>query len=168
MHRIRLFDLFGVRPEREINKIILHCSLSYFGNRALLYKWHVIENGWNDIGYHFLILNGKPDSNKENKGVFDLSTDGKLERCRRVEVMGAHCEGDNHDSIGICLIGKDFFTSRQMFTLITLIDEIKYVYPKIKLYGHYEMKSGKEQGKTCPNLNMDWIRQITGIDNGKV
>ena len=166
MPRIRLFELFGERPEREINKVILHCSDSLYGNRALLFKWHVLEKGWQDIGYHFLILNGKPDNDVRNKGVLDLSQDGKIVRCRPVEIKGAHSEGDNHDSIGVCLIGKDFFTSKQIFSLIMLMDEIKYVYPNIKLFGHYEMKSGIDQGKTCPNLNMDWVRMITGINNG--
>jgi N-acetylmuramoyl-L-alanine amidase len=165
MARIRLYQLFGERPERVIKQVILHCSDSEFGSRALLYKWHVIENGWNDVGYHFAILNGKPLPDSEMQGVFDLAGDGKITRLRPVEIMGAHCAGENADSIGICLIGKKFFTARQFFALITLMDEIKYVYPEIKLYGHYETRSGKKQGKTCPNLNMDWVRKITGIKN---
>lgn len=167
MPRIRLFPLFSELPKREINKVILHCSASPFGDRKLLWKWHVQENGWSDIGYHFVIGNTRPDNYPENKGIFNLAHDGKILRCRPVEKQGAHCQGENEDSIGICLIGNKLFSARQFYSLIVLMDEIKYVYPKIKLFGHYETKSGSDQGKTCPNLNMDWVRKITGVSNEK-
>ncbi len=43
---------------RKIDKIIIHCSATpefREVTKADIYNWHVKENGWSDIGYHFLI-----------------------------------------------------------------------------------------------------------------
>ena len=50
---------------------------------------HVNKNGWDDIGYHFMI-----------------SREGEVFIGRAVDVIGAHVQGHNSDSIGICLIGN--------------------------------------------------------------
>ena len=34
---------------RKINKIIIHCSASDFGNAQRVREWH-LERGWSDIG----------------------------------------------------------------------------------------------------------------------
>ncbi|GFP28973.1 hypothetical protein HKBW3S33_02389, partial [Candidatus Hakubella thermalkaliphila] len=43
---------------RAWTNIIIHCSDSEWGCAREIRKWH-LERGWKDIGYHFVILNGK-------------------------------------------------------------------------------------------------------------
>lgn len=142
---------------REIDTIIIHCSASEYGNAALFRKWHVEENGWDDIGYHFVIGNAYPtyESHRDNKPVFEL--DGNPEYGRKVEIQGAHCKEYNAKSIGICLVGQKNFTSKQFEALIGVIKLIKARFPTIKsIYGHYEFNPYK----TCPNIDMGHLRDL--------
>ena len=139
---------------RPIKQIIIHCSDSDFGNANIIRKWH-IEKGWADIGYHYVICNGYAKKASD----YDPKTDGKIETGRAIEHIGAHCQGANSDSIGVCLIGIDKFTSLQIESLLTIIERIRERFGKIYVYGHYEKPSAKKQGKTCPNFDMDKFRK---------
>ena len=82
--------------------IIVHHSGTVSGNAALIDKWHK-QQGWDGLGYHFVIDNGQGGA------------DGRLEvgfRWRD-QLTGAHCReatGDdnywNEHTIGICLVGN--------------------------------------------------------------
>lgn len=140
---------------REINKIIIHCSDSLFGDRDIIDTWHR-NRGFKEIGYHYVILNGRI----KYADPYDQKIDGILQIGRDIKVTGAHCQGDNKDSIGICLIGTNRFTIRQNDKLIMLINDLRETYGNhIKVFGHYEMKSGIKQGKTCPNIDMVKFRK---------
>jgi N-acetyl-anhydromuramyl-L-alanine amidase AmpD len=52
-------------------------------------EWHMVDRGWEDVGYHFVI---------------DLEG---IHTGRPVDVVGAHCQGFNTQSIGICLTGDN-------------------------------------------------------------
>lgn len=137
-----------------IKKIIIHCSDSTFGNSAEIDKWHK-ANGWRGIGYHYVILNGRLPVHRE----YDRGVDGVVEDGRPVDEQGAHCRGHNVDSIGICLIGRETFTQRQLFValpklLIELITE--HLITVSDIHGHCEFNSGK----TCPNLDMNLYRKF--------
>jgi len=146
----------------KVENIIIHISDSTWGSASEIRKWH-LEKGWADIGYHFVILNGqiRPD--------FCLATlDGSFEIGRHLDgdmfiednEVGAHALGYNDKSIGICGIGKVGWTAIQKDSLIILLIELTEYFkiPKSNVLGHCETESGKAQGKTCPNLNMDVIR----------
>ena len=126
---------------RVIKQIILHCSDTETGNAKAIRKYHIEKKGWADIGYHYVI-----------------DRDGKIETGRAIEHIGAHCKDENSDSIGICLIGIAEFTPSQFESLLTIIERTRERFGNIPVYGHYEKKSGKAQGKTCPNIDMDWLR----------
>ena len=71
---------------RRIDEIIIHCSATVEGKAFYakdIDKWHKAR-GWKGIGYHYVI---------------DL--DGKVEKGRPVEQIGAHCTNHNKYSIGI-------------------------------------------------------------------
>lgn len=128
--------------------IVIHCSASKFGSATMIRDWHVNGNGWSDIGYHFVINNGKL-----TKGLEVGSMDGAIELGRELGKTGAHAKGYNN-YIGICLVGENKFTDNQMHSLVSLIKELKEMY-EIKpenIIGHYEVSS-----KTCPNFN---VRQL--------
>jgi len=82
-------------PRMEFpRQIVIHHSATETGNAALFRVLHRVINGWNDIGYHFVIGNGS------------YSADGEVEKGRSLPFRGAHAKGGNSDSIGICLVGN--------------------------------------------------------------
>lgn len=132
---------------RKINKIIIHCSASEFGNAQRIREWH-LEKGWSDIGYHYVINNGKVfKDDKINQRV----QDGFIEKGRDDSIVGAHTQGQNSNSIGICLIGNKDFTEEQFNSLDILLDSLLKAYNLTKndVYGHYNFSS-----KTCPNFDV--------------
>ena len=135
---------------RTIRKIIVHCSLSSWGNAAVIDEWHK-ERGWKGIGYHYVILNGNlsPD-------IFSVEYNGIVEEGRPIEQSGAHVKGMNLDTIGICLIGVEDFTKNQIKKLDLLLYYLcrEYSLTRKDILGHYETPTGTAQGKTCPNIDM--------------
>lgn len=131
---------------RNVKKIAVHCSDSDdsldIGVKQIR-KWHVDlppnGNGWSDIGYHFVIRR-----------------DGRIEKGRDMDTVGAHVKGHNSDSIGICLVGRKVFSTEQLLNLYQLLRGLidKYNLETTDVYGHYEL----DPNKTCPNMPMDFIR----------
>lgn len=136
---------------RRINKLIVHCSDSTFGDAREIDRWHR-ERGFSLIGYHYVICNG----HRTGKSEYSTEVDGLVEYGRTVGMEGAHCFGHNRDSIGICLIGKTEFTKTQRIQLEQLLKRLMAEYelcPK-DVFGHYEF----DPGKTCPNMDMHLLR----------
>jgi len=129
---------------REIDEIIIHSSDSTFGNAALIDHWHR-ERGWDCIGYHVVILNGKISSDQE--GVF---FDGQIETGRSLDRAGAHCLGRNEKSIGVCLIGKNGqFTDMQIKTLVELIKKLRESFGDLNVSFHSDYNKDKPM---CPGI----------------
>lgn len=117
----------------------MHCSATPEGRDytvADIDRWHK-QRGWKGIGYHYVIYR-----------------DGSIHTGRKIEEIGAHCTGQNADSIGICYIGgvatdgktpKDTRTPAQKATLRGLINELKAKFPGITVHGHREFAN-----KACP------------------
>lgn len=121
--------------------VILHCSdtsdeMDYTADN--IRHWHK-KRGWSDIGYHFVIRK-----------------DGTIEKGREDHIRGAHCKEANTDSLGICWIGRYHFNEAQRWAVIYLYHylRIKYGIHWGDWFGHYEFNDKK----TCPNLEMDDIR----------
>jgi len=139
---------------RNIAKLIIHCSYTPASmdiGAAEIRTWHTRDNGWSDIGYHYVIRRN-----------------GSLEYGREERIPGAHAKGHNHDSIGICLIGGkgtppgptnvNNFTPDQWETLADLIQGLRSRYPETEILGHNEVD---KRGKTCPNFNVkQWALSI--------
>ena len=128
---------------RKIDKIILHCSATPEGHDytvADIDRWHR-ERGFNGIGYHYVIY-----------------LDGTVNPGRSIERIGAHCIGQNSNSIGICYIGgvtsdgktpKDTRTPAQRKALRELVDTLRKKYPGATVHGHYEFAN-----KACPSFKI--------------
>ena len=146
----------------KVNKpkyIIVHCSDSHYGNKQLIDKWHNAKR-WNGCGYHYVITNCYPTRDLYDNYQPHIKSDGMVTPGRVHTQEGAHCYGYNSKSIGICLIGVGTFTSRQLKSLKILVQKLQYDYGyKLKVLGHNETPSGIDQGKSCPNINMNWLRQ---------
>ena len=141
---------------RQIDILIVHCSDSEFGDAETVRKWHTDPkprgNGWDDIGYHFVVLNGR----RKSRAVYVPEDDGLIETGRPLDTVGAHCRGHNTRSVGVCLVGKHHFTANQLLKALPDIIAVIGAPRKIVIKGHYEYDSGK----TCPNIDMDLIRRL--------
>ena len=121
---------------REINEIIIHCADTPNGkvfHASDIDKWHK-ERGWAKIGYHWVI-----------------DIDGFIEAGRHPDEIGAHAEGHNRFSLGVCLIGMNKFTRAQWESLALLVHRLAGEFPLAKIEGHYQVATN---GKTCPNFDV--------------
>jgi len=135
IERIVLHCSGSDRPEDNSVQAIRHLHTAGPDERIQWGTYRTFGRGWKDIGYHWVV-----------------TTDGTVWPGRPVHEIGAHCEGHNQDSIGICVCGNAEFLPHQMQALadlvIGLMDEYKIsVY---NIYGHCELNSYK----TCPNFNV--------------
>lgn len=130
--------------KRPFDSIIIHCTATKAGRTvhvADVRKWHQAQ-GWDDIGYHYLI-----------------ALDGTIEVGRHIDVIGAHCRGHNHGSVGICYVGgldqdgkpADTRTPAQKESLARLIWRLSLIavnngwgLPKVR--GHRDYT----KSKACP------------------
>lgn len=132
---------------KKVSAIVLHQSDSAKCSKDDLYQWHVLDNGWDDIGYHYLIR---------------LS--GERIDCRPLKYAGAHVKGANDHTIGICLEGRGNFefTNAQLQELNCLIKELIVKVPWARISGHYEYDSAIAQGKTCPMAEGEKFSELLG------
>jgi len=130
---------------REIDSIIIHCSDSISGNAIIIDEWHR-ERGFNEIGYHYVILNGNPQR-------ANVLVDGFIETGRDISKEGAHCLGHNERSIGVCLIGKSgHFTPKQYKSLVFLIKSLKASYNGINVFMHSDLDPINKP--LCPGIDV--------------
>ena len=150
----------------KIKQLIVHCSASKWADAEVIRKWHVEDNGWRDIGYHYVILNGYRRSGKYNE-----PDNGLIESGRPIdnniyieeEEKGAHAKGFNDDSVGICLIGDTEFTEKQFISLAKVINYWKAMIPELEIIGHCDLPN---TSKTCPNFNVQAFVDVMSIRTG--
>jgi len=139
-------------------RIVLHHSWQptaqqWDGKRTIkaIQRYHIIDNGWADIGYHYLI-----------------GPDGTIWAGRDPDIVGAHCGGTlrggrirefgNGGSIGICCIGNydaEEPSEAMVYNLCQLIVWLQREYGihHQYLYGHRECQK-PPLAKTCPGKNL--------------
>jgi len=134
---------------RDINLIVVHCSASppsVHVDRDVIDRWHR-EKGWLGIGYHYVI-----------------TREGDVQVGRALDRPGAHAEGFNKSSIGICLAGgvdakgkaEDNFTPAQKASMLTLLYQLRALYPATAVLGHRDLPDVK---KDCPSFDVRrWCR----------
>ena len=97
----------GLTPPRErpvattVRFVIVHhaegsnTTTDYVNVVRSIYVYHTQSNGWNDVGYNFLIAqDGTVFEGRDGQGVMDGDN-----------VQGAHFCGTNGGTMGICLLG---------------------------------------------------------------
>ena len=135
---------------RKIDLIIIHCTATPEGRPvtvADVTAWHK-QKGFKTIGYHYLI-----------------GLNGEVWKGRDENEIGAHCEGHNATSIGVCYVGglakdgvtaKDTRTKKQSDALVKLIKELKAKYTSAVIHGHNEFAA-----KACPSFDVQqWLKTI--------
>ena len=148
------------QKDKDIDTIIIHCSDMEWGSSSAYRLLHQ-SFGWEDVGYHYIIQNCFPSEND----YLQKRPNFNIDKGRSNSYCGAHVKNHNKNSIGICLVGKRVFSNMQFQSLILLIQKLKEKYPIKHITGHYEYDTAQEQGKTCPNIDMDYLRAL--IENTK-
>lgn len=138
-----------LKPE-DVRHIVIHCSATQakqdIGKKEIT-RWHR-ERGFFTIGYHFVIRR-----------------DGTVESGRGLTDVGAHAEGWNSKSIGVCLVGgvdknlkaEDNFTLDQYASLAMLLHGLREKFPKATVLGHRDLPNVK---KDCPCFDVrSWVKE---------
>lgn len=108
-------------------------------------RWHRAK-GWLDIGYHFVIRR-----------------DGTVETGRNIATPGAHVEGFNSCSIGICMVGglddkgdpENNFTEAQFRSLYHQLQLLQAKFPNASIQGHRDFP---KVAKACPSFDVrGWL-----------
>ena len=143
---------------KKTEMIVVHCAATKpsmdIGYKEIR-KWHVEDNGWDDVGYHYII-----------------KRDGTVEVARAEAFQGAHAPAVNSKSIAICLVGgmaedggaENNFTLEQFLSLKDLIKKIKMTNPNIvEVVGHCDVQDNKPN---CPGFNLkEWlIKEDINVD----
>ena len=109
---------------KEVKNLVVHCS-DTDNNLNIdaqdIHNMH-LSFGWDGIGYHKVICRN-----------------GEIQNGRPEFWNGAHVYGKNHESLGVCLIGRDQFNTRQYHSLKNLLLDWKKKYPKAKIFGHRDL-----------------------------
>ena len=130
------------KSKRVITEIIVHCTATPEGKDFTvdqIRQWHKAR-GFADIGYHYVIYR-----------------DGSINDGRDVDLVGAHTTSHNTHSIGISYVGgvakdgktpKDTRTEEQKATMLSLLLDLRRMYPNAKIYGHRDFAN-----KACPSFD---------------
>ena len=130
---------------RTITLIIIHCSATPQGSSLSFEECrrdHIMHRHFRDIGYHYYI-----------------TRDGVVHEGRPIEKVGAHCEGHNSHSIGVCYEGgldangkpADTRTDAQRKALKSLIEDLHQRFPKALIVGHHDLNPAK----ACPSFKVN-------------
>jgi len=150
------------KSKRRIKYIVVHCTATKEGQDVTvdeLRKLHK-DKGWSDIGYHYVIYR-----------------DGTIVPGRDVDIAGAHVAGFNSNSIGVVYVGglennphvpytmlkaKDTRTEEQKASLLSLLMDLKQLYPDAFICGHRDMSPDKNHnGIVEPQ---EWVKQCPSFD----
>ena len=136
-------SVLGLRKsKRTITTVIVHCTATREGQDYTvddIRRWHR-QQGWSDIGYHYVVYR-----------------DGSVHEGRPVDIAGAHCTGHNTHSIGVVYVGgvaadgktpKDTRTEEQKAALLSLMLDLRRLYPKAIIRGHRDYAA-----KACPSFD---------------
>ena len=137
------------KSKRAIREIIIHCTATPEGKDYTVEQIRADhkKQGWSDIGYHYVIYR-----------------DGSIHEGRDVDLIGAHCVGHNAYSIGVCYVGgvenkpgvpysklkaKDTRTELQKNSMLSLLMDLRKLYPSAIIVGHHDY----EPKKDCPSFD---------------
>jgi N-acetylmuramoyl-L-alanine amidase len=134
-----------LKQRHRTDWLVVHCSATRAATAvraADIRRWH-LDRGWADIGYHYVICR-----------------DGTVETGRPEHTVGAHVQGFNSASVGICLVGgldtegkpENNFTPAQFSSLGTLLGQLMRRYPAARVRGHRDFSPDlNNDGKLTPN-----------------
>jgi N-acetylmuramoyl-L-alanine amidase len=128
---------------RVIDDLWVHCAATPEGKDFTvedIRQWHKAR-GFTDVGYHYVVYR-----------------DGRIMVARPVGQVGAHVQGHNTGSIGICYIGgvsadgksaKDTRTPEQRSSTLWLVGQLVAKHRIKRVRGHNEVAT-----KACPSFDV--------------
>ena len=127
----------GISSRSSTDYIALHHAEAVTCTAKQIHEWHK-SNGWSGIGYHFFV--------RKN---------GEIYRGRPLWALGAHVQGMNNCSIGICAEGDyhnrdKAMPEEQKQSIKQLIAYLKGIYPTARLVGHREIGDSNCPGRYYP------------------
>lgn len=126
----------GLSARSDTKYIALHHAAAVKCSAIDVDRWHK-QNGWSGIGYHYFVCK-----------------DGTIYRGRPEWALGAHVQGMNNCSLGICAEGnydtEDSMPNDQYNAVLDLIRDILSRYPNAVVAGHREIGSSDCPGKYYP------------------
>lgn len=135
---------------KHTDYIIIHCAATRATQDIDIKdvdRWHR-EKGWRMVGYHYFI-----------------KRDGTLQEGRPLMDGGAHAEGYNDKSVGVCLAGgvaadgitpEVNYTKKQWATLRELVFKLHKQFPQAKIIGHSDVAP-----KACPCFDVtEWWTEV--------
>lgn len=131
----------------KTDEIILHHAEASHASVEEVNRWH-LERGWTGIGYHFYIRK-----------------DGRIYRGRPEWSVGAHAQGHNSRSVGICVEGAymtETMPKAQFDALVGLVREEMAKYPGAKVLRHRDVNS-----TDCPGVNYPWKALLAALSPEK-
>jgi len=141
---------------KPINLLVVHCSATPPSRDIGVSEIRGMhrQRGFKDVGYHYVIRR-----------------DGRIEKGRPDNVIGAHVSGHNNGSLGICLVGgvkadgktaEANFTPAQYAALETLLKDLHGRYPAARICGHRDLSPDKNgDGRVTSN---EWLKQCPCFD----
>ena len=76
--------------------------------------------------------------------------------------IGAHVEGHNANSVGVCMIGTKKFTKAQWEKLKITVSELIVKFPTARVVGHRDLSPDKNKdGKITSN---EWVKLCPSFD----
>lgn len=145
----------------KVKYIVVHCSATSpdtYVDARTIDRWHRMK-GWLKIGYHFVITRL-----------------GDVQPGRTLTEVGAHVQGHNAESIGICMAGgvdakgkaENNFTPAQWDALRKLVAEMRVKFPGAEVLGHRDLSpdlnhdgviEASEYMKDCPSFDVRrWLK----------
>ena len=137
-------DFKELRIRSRTSRIAVHHSASPDVSAAQIHSWH-LDRGWSGIGYHYVI--------RKN---------GNVELGRPIDTAGAHTQGYNSDSVGICLTGNFMEETPSAEQLRALVELIRYLQQQ---YGQLEINRHQDLSPTaCPGDKFPWKQFIQTLN----
>lgn len=144
------------KSKRVITDIIIHCTATPEGKHLTVddFRREHKKQGWSDIGYHYVVY-----------------LDGTVHDGRNVDIIGAHCSGHNANSIGVAYVGgltrdgkktKDTRTDEQKASLLSLLMDLRKLYPRARISGHRDFSPDKNGNGIIEPV--EWIKDCPCFD----
>ena len=141
---------------RFINLIVIHCTATKNGVGVpveTIGRWHK-SRGFKMIGYHYVI-----------------QPDGRVDTGRDEEVPGAHAQGHNAHSIGVCLVGglgghdrlnPGLYTEAAWESLRIVVQDLMDRYPEARVVGHRDLSPDLDgDGEVEPH---EWLKKCPAFE----
>lgn len=145
-----LWRRYKKRTLDKIDMVVVHHSATATGTAEAYARYHVSNNGWPGIGYHFVI-----------------DKDGTIHQTNELETISYHVSGQNTNSIGICLTGdydRQKPPEEQLNKCAQLIAMLRQQIGRpLKIRGHAAFST-----KTCPGLHFNMeeiVRRVNAYEN---